>query len=1781
MIPVSRQQQHIWALQQLHPESPAFNISAAFMIQGGLSIEALSQGYSQAHSMHDILRAHFKMERGVLHQVIASEEGSSVILEAIDAGNNSDTTEIIERFIQERVARPFDLEQAPLIKAYLLRITYDEHLFLLVAHQAVMDHASLDCLLQSLSSEYSRFSGGIAAGGASQQLQYSDYVKHQMRHVEDDAYIAKQEYWKNAVLSPDGFLDIPVARTRPSVVSWKGERFEHILPETAVDKLGKLAAVLEISHEAVFLALFQILLFRYTGNGSFSIGFPFLNRDDDRYKKIIGPLENVLPLTSDISDSPPLRDALLRIRAALIEASTFQDITFDSVAEHIISRPDPSYHPLFQVGFRMIKNPCLRLDKLIIHPRDSFNQASILDLFFNIIENDGRFTLHVVYDPILFDQSAIAAFAEQYETLLNSVLESKDLSISLLNILPEAEKHRQLIEWKNARRPYPQYRKIHEFFEYQVSLNPDSIAVVFEQNTLTYRQLDERANRLAHFLQKFNVGPGILVGVYLERSCEMMVALLGVLKAGSGYIPMDPEYPRDRIAYIAENSNAPVVITQQSLLPLLPETKAAIICLDRDWVKIEACSSEKFPDAAGPEDVAYVIYTSGSTGRPKGVQIPHGAVANLMASMAREPGMKRDDILVCVTTYSFDLSVPDLYLPLYTGARTVFVKREIAADGEQLSRILVETGATFMQATPSTWSLLLEAGWQGSKEMTALCGGEAWPAKLAQGLVPRVKALWNMYGPTETTVWSTCYHIASPDLPVLIGKPMDNTSVLVLDKHMQLVPIGVPGELYIGGHGVSLGYLGRPDLNATSFLENPFRIEGHPRIYKTGDSVRYRRDGNLEYLNRLDNQVKIRGLRIELGEIESVLLQHPNVRQCVVVVREDARDDKRLVGYYVSADNGRINEKGLREHLKNTLAAYMVPHHLVQLNELPRTPNGKVDRKALPIPQEVAADEQQSYADPTHLKKLPLDQWFYKSVWKPSKLESRAEHPQAATCLIFLDDEGIGDELAISLRQKEYDVITVRSSDSYFKFNDGEYCVNPERGLADYELLAADIAAAGRFPNRIAHLWLLTGAEQYRPGSSFYHRNLEHGYYSIVYMLRAFNKHGLIGRSQLLVALNGSQKIWNEHLPYPEKACILGPCLVMTREFPQMKTGVVDFDYPAKISKALLNRKVIAGRLARKRCAKKMEEELLFPAENEIIAYRKGRRFVKHYEPVILPSSSAHALRKGGVYLIAGGLGKKGKQIARYLVEALQARLIIVDKKELPAQGRWKDILAGAEGDPSTDGDITFLRELESSSPGILFYSADIADAGRMKILLDDAISRLGAVNGVIHAASHGMTAPIVLQDNNDIEGCFAVGVTGTSVLGQHFMKSDLDLFVVFSTSDIVTAGPGKAATVAAGAFIEAYAESCAANRERTTMCLNWGQWQYAAAQPVLTAAMLTDNERFNEYILTQGMEPHEAILAFEKSLSVVSGALVVSPIDISEYQSEIESKCSETGGDELAEPRDDIERTLVEFWKEIIGIRHLGIRQNFFDVGGHSLTAVRLFAKIKHKYDVQFPLAVLFKAPTVEACAKLIRDEMQGKSAGESGREFNYLVKMHDGPGNNEAPIYIAAGAFGNVLNLRHLAQLLGHDRPVYGIQAKGLLGGEPPHETYESMAEDYLKEVRAVQPKGPYLLAGFCSGGTIAYEMAQQLLNDGEMVSHVIMLDTISPAWREVMPRKDKIAFHLMHLKQSGIRYPFVWFISRLKWEWKKVEEILGVNKKKTGPAVFKGRAIFDATPEGGGHV
>lgn len=763
-------------------------------------------------------------------------------------------------------------------------------------------------------------------------------------------------YWRKQLAGSPAILELPTDRSRLPIQSFRADHELVQFPQSLRDRLQALCTREDVSPFVLFLAAFQTLLMRHARQEDIVVGTSL--QDVPFPSDIAGP---IIAIRTDMSGDPTFRELLHRVSKVVDEAREHQEISWERLVEALQPEQDPSRHPIFQAKFSLTDSPAepgFQLD------RASGPEALNVDLHLHLHSRSGALTADFAYAADLFDTATIRRMAGHFQRLLEGVVAYPDEHISGLPILTAAEREQLLAEWNNTSTNYPRKACVHHLFEAQVARTPDSVAVVFENSRLTYRELNARGNQLARYLVKLGVGPYVLVGICVERSLEMIVGLLGILKAGGAYVPVDPAFPADRIAFMLEDAEAPVLLTQGHLVSGLPKHKAALVRLDADWSKIAGESTENLPTRSKAKDLVYTMYTSGSTGKPKGVQIPHRAVVNFLVSMAQTPGMTAQDRLLAVTTLSFDIAGLEIYLPLTLGASVEIASRNVYSDGNQLLAKLKSSGATVMQATPATWRMLLEAGWQSSPGLKILVGGEAVPVKLADELMRRADSVWNMYGPTETTIWSTVRKFRRGEATVSIGRPIANTEVFILDKLLQPVPIGVAGELLIGGDGLARGYLKRPELTADKFIAHPFSDQPGARLYKTGDLARYLPNGEIEFLGRIDHQVKIRGFRIELGEIESVLRQHPGVSETVVVAREDVPGDKRVVAYFLSKTTPAPRLTELRSFLKLKLPEYMIPSIFVSLTALPLTPNGKVDRKALPLPQAMDIRSEDAYVAP-------------------------------------------------------------------------------------------------------------------------------------------------------------------------------------------------------------------------------------------------------------------------------------------------------------------------------------------------------------------------------------------------------------------------------------------------------------------------------------------------------------------------------------------------------------------------------------------------------------------------------------------------------------------------------------------------------------------------------------------------------------------------------------------------------------------------------------------------
>jgi amino acid adenylation domain-containing protein len=819
-------------------------------------------------------------------------------------------------------------------------------------HTIVADELSTYIFARELSMLYQACSAGEPSPLPNLPFQYQDYTDWQRSRVQGDVGTPQVDYWRGRLAGVPPVLELPTDRPRPPVQTFRGAIHALALAKDLSQALERFGQHEGSTCYEVLLAAFLVLLSRHTGQQDIVVGAIVPGRDQARTEGMIGLFAKAAVIRIDCSGGLGFRQFLRCVSDTVRCAHKNADVPLNRLVDELQIERDASRNPLFQVLFSLVPSfPVLPAGWKLVD-LDVDTGAAKVDLQLQLSDRPEGIVARFTYNTSLFDAATICQMGGHFERLLHGIVFDADRCVSALPLLTDAEQRRLLVEWNATQADYPRDRTIYQLFEEQVRRTPDATAVVFENESLTYGELNSRANQLARYLRKLDVRSDTLVGICVERSLEMIVGLLGILKAGGAYVPLDPAYPKERLSFMLEDAAVPVLLTQKRLLASLPKNDAKIIHLDNGWHEVAKERTEDLSNDVKPQDLAYVIYTSGSTGKPKGVQIPHRALVNFIASMKKTPGITSADRLLSVTTLSFDIAGLEIYLPLVSGASLEIVSREVSSDGNQLLSKLNRSAATMMQATPATWRMLLDAGWQGNTRLKALTGGEAVPHQLASQLSQKVESLWNMYGPTETTIWSTVHEIEEDQRIVLVGRPIANTQIFILDRLLQPVPIGVAGELHIGGDGLARGYLGRPELTAEKFISSPFSEDSTARLYKTGDLARYRPNGDIELLGRIDHQVKIRGFRIELGEIEAALRQHPGVNETVVVNREDLTGDTRLVAYIVPAQLQGPETGELRRFLRDKLPEYMVPSTFVMLAKMPLTPNGKVNRRALPAPEQ-------------------------------------------------------------------------------------------------------------------------------------------------------------------------------------------------------------------------------------------------------------------------------------------------------------------------------------------------------------------------------------------------------------------------------------------------------------------------------------------------------------------------------------------------------------------------------------------------------------------------------------------------------------------------------------------------------------------------------------------------------------------------------------------------------------------------------------------------------------
>lgn len=961
LLPLSFAQQRLWFLEQMNPGSPAYNIPSAVIMNGRLDINALNDSFNLVIKRHEALRTVFKMADGQPVQVILPELKIDLPIKELTGFKRAEQMDMVRQIITEDNLKPYDLSNGPLLRVMLIRLKDDENVLCLNMHHIVSDGWTLQVLMKEVSAIYTSLASGRAVAMPEPTIQYGDYTIWQREWVKGETLNRQLDYWVEKLRGCQSVLELPADHQRPPVQGYRGARKYFEISSGLSRELHELAQKKGATIFMILLSALKIILQRYSGQSEIIVGTPIAGRNRTELEGLIGYFVNTLALSTELSGNPSFNELLERVKETTRGAYDNQDIPFENVVEALQPERDLSRNPLYQVCFSYQSEaiPEIHMQGLKLASLEVESATARFDIELQLWKAGEIIRGFFEYSSDLFEKSTIDRFTEHFLTLLENIPKHHQIPISDIPVMSEQERQRILYAWNDTCVEYAKDLCVHQLFEQQVLKTPDNAAVIFGDRKLTYKELNDRANQLSRYLIKMGAGPETFIGICVERSEDMLVAQLGILKAGSTYIPIDPAYPSERILYMIQDARMPFIITQQRLSDSISGQGAKIVCIDEEWTAIAEESKDNPENKITGTNLAYTIYTSGSTGKPKGVQIPHGAVVNFLKAMSKEPGMVENDRLLSVTTICFDIAALELFLPITVGACVVIAERETVLDGAALINAVKKYDITVLQATPATWRLMLGAGWQGSKKLKILCGGEPLPVELAEQLLKRSSFLWNMYGPTETTIWSSVCRIEAGQERITIGKPIDNTQMYILDPELKPVVIGAAGELFIGGDGLARAYLNRPGLTQEKFLPNSFLKETSARIYRTGDVARFLPDGQIEVLGRTDHQIKIRGFRIELGEIEAVLSKYAGINQVVVAVKEFSSNDKRLVAYYTVPNTGVITiaDGELRNQLKAELPEYMLPAAFVKMEVLPLTPNGKINRLLLPMPQTAKAEK--------------------------------------------------------------------------------------------------------------------------------------------------------------------------------------------------------------------------------------------------------------------------------------------------------------------------------------------------------------------------------------------------------------------------------------------------------------------------------------------------------------------------------------------------------------------------------------------------------------------------------------------------------------------------------------------------------------------------------------------------------------------------------------------------------------------------------------------------------
>lgn len=1614
--PLSRGQQALWFIYQKNPESVAYNIFHTVRLIGELDFEAWRRSWQKLVQRHSILRTTYTTRDGKPVAVVT--QNCTVKIEVTEASGWSEQE--LKAKILAAVERPFNLETGSIMRLDMFARSPQEYVQLITLHHMAGDGWTFDLLLKELQVLYVAEVNNLPEAEIANLLadcswQYADYVSWQSQMLSSDRGEELFRYWQKQLADCLPIFNLPTDKARPRVLSGRNEFHTVELDQGLIEKLQQLASAQGVSLYRTLLAAFFVLLHRLSGQEDILLGSAMAARwSIEEFKNIVGYFNNEVVLRATLADNPTFTEFLARIHHTVKAAMRHQDYPFPLLVERLNPSRDASRHPLIQVDFTWRKHRWYKPEKpepragekaLSIEPYLAVHeQGSEFDLNL-FVEEIGK-SLHLMwgYSTDLFEANTIDRWAGHFISLLESIVANPEQPVAFLPLLTENEQHQLLVSWNNTQTDYPQDRCIHQLFAEQVERTPDNVAVVFGNEKITYRDLNAKANQLADYLQSLGVTPEVLVGICVERSLEMMVGLLGILKAGGAYLPLDPGYPRDRLAYLLEDSGVHFLLTSKTSVARLPDNQTRIVFLDKDWPVISQYSQENLSLGIKPTSLAYAIYTSGSTGKPKGVEIEHKSLVNAYRAWEQTYQLRPEDTHLQMASFSFDAFTGDWVRALCSGGKLVICPREVVLDPEklyQLMRLEQVDCADFVPAVMRNLIEYLENTQQNLDFMRLLIiGADSWSVQEYQRFRQFCGSgtrLMNVYGVSEATIDSCYFETANIQRPlessVPIGQPFANTLLYILDDALQPVPIGVAGELHIGGIGLARGYRNRPELTAQKFIANPFSQEEGARLYKTGDKARYLPDGNIELLGRIDSQVKLRGFRIEPGEIEALLAKRPEVQQTTVIVREDQPNNKRLVAYVVpnrfleEPDEPIHEQESSDPKAKEELQLEQVSQWEEVFNDIYRnySPNQELEfyiegwessyTYAPMLGSEVWEWMEQTVArilslQPKRVLEMGCGSGLMTFRIAPHCTEYRATDLSAKSLAILQQQlDRAGRDLPVTLEQ--------RGADNF-------------EGIEPNSFDAAlFVSVVQYFPSIDYLVRVLEGAVRtVKPGGFIFLSDLRS-----LPLLEAFHTSVRLYQSSPNASLERLRQNVKERVR-DEKQLVIDPAFftALQEHLPQISHVEI-----------LLER----GRY-----------------HNELTKFRYD--VILHIDRDIAPTKQIEWLD-----------WEQGE------LSVASVRQLLVEKEP----------------------DLLGIARVHNGRIMVDVRSVELLAAFRENDLKTVADLR----EGLLRDAGAG-------------------GVDPEEFWG---LSEDLGYAIAITWSD--SSGEGRYDVLLRRQHTEADGTQPMIFPPRDRHLSPQKNWSDFANNPLYGKQVRELAPKLRAF-LKEKLPDYMVPSAF-----VMLDCLPLTPNGKVDRRALPAPDVTSTGSDAtFIAPRDTLELQLAQIWSDVLEVSPVGVRDNFFDIGGHSLLAIGLIARVQQQFGKNLSLAALLQSPTIEQLASAIR-------SGDDSRFTSPLVALQ--PNGDLPPLFLIPPSSGTVLFYLDLVRNLGTSQPIYGLLAPGLNGEQEPFNTLEAIADYYIKAMKTVCPSGPYYLIGFSAGGILGFEIAQQLYEQGDIPAMLALIDTHTP--------------------------------------------------------------------------